>query len=247
METTRLELELPRLAPEFDGYRVVQISDLHARGRTVPERLAGLLRPVNEQRPDLIAITGDLADRHANFDRVAPGLVRALRSLRARDGVFAVLGNHDHRIGSHRVRRVLRASGIIELPNTHHTLRREGAALHLAGVDDHMEFYDRLDVVLERLPDSGSAILLAHEPDFADISAPAGRFDLQLSGHSHGGQIRLPTPLILPPYGEKYPAGLYQVKGMLLYTNRGLGAVRPRIRLNCPPEITALTLHSPAR
>jgi predicted MPP superfamily phosphohydrolase len=88
-------------------------------------------------------------------------------------------------------------------------------------------------------------VLLAHEPDFADTSAATGRFALQISGHSHGGQVRLPfMRLVLPQLGEKYPMGLYQVGGMYQYTNRGLGMVSPRVRFNCRPEITILTLQA---
>jgi uncharacterized protein len=248
VEITDLELELPRLPGEFDGYRIVQLSDLHADSWMTPERLAETLRPVRELSPDLIAVTGDFVSRSVEVSEVAAGLAAALRLLAAPDGMFAVLGNHDHwQHPPDTLRRVLRASGVIELPNAHHTLRRAGTELHLVGIDDYMEGYDRLDVVLEDLPATGAAILLAHEPDFADLSAPTGRFDLQLSGHSHGGQIRLPAlgAPVLPPYGEKYPAGLYRVGDMLQYTNRGLGMIPPRVRLNCRPEITTLTLRSP--
>ena len=100
--------------------------------------------------------------------------------------------------------------------------------------------------MLARLPRTGAALLLAHEPDFADITPPPGRFDLQLSGHSHGGQVVIPFlgPPTLPEIGEKYPSGRYQVGGMIQYTNRGVGMVRPHVRLNCRPEITLLTLHA---
>lgn len=156
----------------------------------------------------------------------------------------AVLGNHDHWTNAAAIRDVLRDSGIIDLNNDIYTLEKEGALLHLAGVDDIWENKHRLDVVLEKLPESGAAILLAHEPDFADESAATGRFDLQLSGHSHGGQIRLPLlgAPVLPALGQKYPSGQYQVGSMIQYTNRGLGMVFPTVRFNCRPEITLLTL-----
>jgi hypothetical protein len=116
--------------------------------------------------------------------------------------------------------------------------------LHIAGVDDVWEEHARLDMVLEQLPADGAAILLAHEPDFADESAATGRFDLQLSGHSHGGQVIYPFggPPILPTYAKKYPVGRYQVSGMIQYTNRGLGMIPPHVRFNCRPEITVFTL-----
>ncbi len=100
--------------------------------------------------------------------------------------------------------------------------------------------------MLKKLPEKRAAILLAHEPDFADVSAATGRFDLQLSGHSHGGQVRVPLikSLALPPFSHRYTSGLYKVDGMPLYTNRGLGA-HPRFRFLCRPEITILTLRSP--
>ncbi len=117
------------------------------------------------------------------------------------------------------------------------------ARLHVAGVDDYMVGAARPDLVLERLPAEGAAVLLAHEPDFADVSAATGRFDMQISGHSHGGQVRLPVldPPYLPPHARRYPLGLYRVAGMLQYTNRGVGMLGPHIRLNCRPEITAFT------
>jgi len=159
----------------------------------------------------------------------------------------AVLGNHDYLTGVELVRRCIREAGITELVNSVLTLRRGDASLHVAGIDDVMEGRSRLDLVLHDLPDSGAAILLAHEPDFADVSAATGRFDLQLSGHSHGGQVRVPFLMLLalPPFSQRYTSGLYEVGGMIQYTNRGLGFVNLRLRFLCRPEITVLTLRSP--
>ena len=102
--------------------------------------------------------------------------------------------------------------------------------------------------MLRTLPERGAAILLAHEPDFADVSAATGRFDLQLSGHSHGGQVRVPLlkSLALPPFSHRYSSGLYEVGSMIHYTTRGLGFVNMRLRFFCRPEIAVFTLHSPA-
>jgi len=120
------------------------------------------------------------------------------------------------------------------------------ACLYIAGVDDHLTKLDRLDRVLELIPGEGIAVLLAHEPDFADFSASTGRFILQLSGHSHGGQIILPfiSKFFLPAKARKYPSGLYQIKDMYLYTNRGLGTTWLNLRYRCPPEITVIVLKS---
>lgn len=246
VEVVSLTLTLPRLAPEFDGYRLVQIGDFHLDDWTRPQRLNRIMDRVNEQRPDLVAIMGDFASYSAR--RLDAGLlVGALRRLSARDGVFAILGNHDYLTDVELVRRCVREGGITELLNDVRTLRRGEAGLHVAGIDDVMEGKSRLDLVLGRLPEEGAAILLAHEPDFADVAAATGRFDLQLSGHSHGGQVRVPllTRLVLPPFSQRYPRGLHEVGGMALYTNRGLGTVHARLRFLCRPEITVLTLRSP--
>ena len=246
VEIKHLVLTLPHLAPEFDGYRLVQIGDLHLDDWAKPERLRRIAQKVNEQSPDLVAIMGDFAS-YSSEQLDARRLTCALRNLRARDGCVAILGNHDYLTDVKLVRRCIREAGAKELINAVCTLKRGDAALHVAGIDDVMEGRSRLDLVLQKLPDPGAAILLAHEPDFADVSAATGRFDLQLSGHSHGGQIGIPLlrRLVLPPFSQRYTRGLYEVGGMMLYTNRGLGFVHLRLRLLCRPEITVLTLRSP--
>jgi uncharacterized protein len=246
VEVKDMMLTLPRLAPEFDGYRLVQFGDLHLDDWTKPERLRGITQKVNEQWPDLVVITGDFASYSAE-QLDAQRLIEALGALRARDGCVAILGNHDYLTDVTLVRRCIREGGVTELINDVRTLKRGDATLHVAGIDDVMEGRSRLDLVLEKLPESGAAILLAHEPDFADVSAATGRFDVQLSGHSHGGQIGVPLlrRLILPPFSQRYIRGLYEVGGMILYTNRGLGFVHLRLRFLCRPEITVFTLRSP--
>ena len=186
----RVEISLAGLTRAFDGYRVVQVSDVHADGWMTPERLWDVVRLVNGARPDLVVFTGDLVTSDDFSDvvasEVAPPLVGPLRGLGSRDGAVGVLGNHDHWADAELVRRVLADGGFKEIGNGHFSVRRAGAALHFAGVDDVMEGKDRLGAVLDGLPREGAAVLLAHEPDFADRSAESGRFGLQLSGHSHG-------------------------------------------------------------
>ena len=246
LEVVRPELTLPRLAAAFDGYRIVQIGDLHLDDWSKPERLDRIAKMVNEERPDLVVVTGDFASYSAR--RLDTGsLVGALRRLSAPDGVLAILGNHDYLTDVKLIRRCIREAGLTELINEVVTLERGGSELHVAGIDDVMEGRSRLDLVLGELPEEGAAVLLAHEPDFADVAAATGRFDLQLSGHSHGGQVRVPLlgRAVLPPFSQRYTRGLHRVGGMLVYTNRGLGTVHARLRFGCRPEITALTLHAP--
>lgn len=235
-------LTLPRLAPQFDGYRIAHISDVHMDEWMNSARLDAIVDLINEQQPDLVAITGDFVTYAPT--RYAGELAAALRRLAPHDGTVAVLGNHDHWTDPGVVRRALRDGGVIELGNRVQRVQRGGAVLHVCGVDDVLVGEDRLDQVLRQLPADGAALLLAHEPDFADTSAATGRFDLQLSGHSHGGQVRVPlvgAPR-LPPLGRKYPLGQYQIGSMIQYTSRGIGMIPPRVRFGCRPEIALLTL-----
>ncbi len=245
IEIVSLDLTLPRLSPAFDGYKLVQFSDIHLGTGMTPKRLTQIVELVNAQKPDAIALTGDFVT-HGSMEGLEPPLVEVLSGLQPKDVGVAILGNHDHWTDPFVVRRVIRRSGLVDLSNSTYTVERDGAVLHLAGVDDYWERLDRMDEVLARLPDEGAAVLLAHEPDYADISAATGRFDLQISGHSHGGQVIIPFigPLVLPSYGKKYPIGRYQVGDMIQYTNRGVGTISPAVRFNCRPEITVFTLRA---
>ncbi|NJN55753.1 MAG: metallophosphoesterase, partial [Anaerolineae bacterium] len=184
-EIVPLAVEIPGLDPAFAGYRLVQVSDIHLGNWVTAERLQGIVGLVNAQAPDAIALTGDFVSYV--LDGILDDLAAGLSQLQARDVVTAVMGNHDHWMDVTRVRQVLAACGVVELQNSVYTLRRDTAVLHLAGVDDIYVGMDDLTAVLTALPPEGPAILLAHEPDFAESSAVTGRFALQLSGHSHGG------------------------------------------------------------
>lgn len=250
IEITHLNLQLPRLAPTFDGYKIAHVSDFHMGTWMNGERLAHIVQLVNAQTPDLIVITGDLVSYEV--DAPLQEMAQPLRQLRAPDGVFTVFGNHDYYSGEQeKIRTWLKTIPIIELRNDIHHLHRGEATLTLAGVDDCYDGADDLDQVIARVASNGRipTILLAHEPDLADKTAPTGLFDLQLSGHSHGGQVVLPRlgMLYLPRLGRKYPRGLYHLNGMTLYTNRGLGTSHLRVRYNCPPEIAILTLQAEKR
>ncbi|MCB9136601.1 MAG: metallophosphoesterase [Anaerolineales bacterium] len=247
IEVTHLKCSLPYLEPAFDGYKIVHISDFHMGTWMNEARLAYIAELVNQQKPDLIAITGDFI----SYEAEAPlkEMEGPLQKLYAPDGIFAVLGNHDYYAGEQeKVRAWLRTVHITELRNDIFFLCRGDAILTLAGVDDCYDGADDLNQVIARVSSNGheraATILLAHEPDLADRTAETGLFDLQLSGHSHGGQVVFPLlgMLYLPRLGRKYPRGMYDLNGMKLYTNRGLGTSHLRVRYNCPPEIAVLTL-----
>jgi uncharacterized protein len=242
IEVRSVSLSLPHLAREFSGYRIVQLSDIHADRWMTAQRIQKVVDRVNQMSPDLVVLTGDFVTRNA--EEYTPNL-KVLKALKPIDKTLAILGNHDAWTNPDLVQQTLEAAGIDVLANQVVTLDRGSQQLHMGGVDDVWAERDRLDKVLATLPAKGAAILLAHEPDFADTSAATGRFDLQLSGHSHGGQVRLPfMKKFFPPLAYKYPMGQYQVGSMIQYTNRGLGSSGIPIRFNCRPEITIFTLKS---
>ena len=240
-------VKLSRLTPAFFGMRIAQISDIHMGGWMNTERLQHVIELITKQKPDILLLTGDFLLGHefnSGTETNLQELIDVLSPLTRSIPSFGILGNHDYWTDANAVREMLKNCGITELRNSVFSLSRGSEVLHLCGVDDIWEGAARLDEVTRQLTDDSAAILLAHEPDFADVSASTNRFDLQVSGHSHGGQIVIPLigPPVLPHLGRKYPAGLYQVGNMYQYTNRGVGMARLPVRLNCPPEITIFNL-----
>lgn len=234
---------VPGLPRVLDGYTIAQISDLHV-GTFVGEReLAEGLSRVDGLRPDLLVVTGDLID----FDPGrTPLLVRFLRAVRARDGIVAILGNHDYYSGVAEIVATLRAGGIDVLVNAGKTLRAaDGGGFALLGVDDLWarrsggEGPD-LTRALSMVPPDAPRILLAHQPAFFEEAC--GKVALQLSGHTHGGQI---NPGFRPiDLFSRYVAGRYERAGSTLWVNRGFGVVGPPVRLGAPPEVTRIVLAS---
>jgi predicted MPP superfamily phosphohydrolase len=251
LEVVRLSLKMPRLDPAFSGFRLAQISDIHMGGWMNRARLEKAVQVISNESPDVVAITGDFLLSHGWDDareQALEDVTVALKSLVESFPVLMVMGNHDYWTDAQKIRRKLQEIGLLELSNSVYSLRRGDASFHICGLDDVYEGYDDLNKLLSHLPYEGAAILLCHEPDFADTSAATDRFDLQISGHTHGGQVILPLVGIVhtPKHGHKYPLGLYHVGNMLQYTNRGVGMARIPVRFNCRPEITIFTLESEA-
>lgn len=250
----RVELPISRLPESWDGFRIAQLSDFHYDPyfSAVPIRKA--VEVVNRLQPDLIVLTGDFVTQPMlhGFERnneqpvlaIEP-CAKLLSKLKSRGGVFAILGNHDVSCGADAIADTLQTKNITVLRNHALPLENGGKRMWLGGVDDVLEGTPDLDKTLRGVPREEPVILLSHEPDFAD-SVQKYPVDLQLSGHSHGGQIRLPLlgPPYLPPLGRKYPLGLYKLGPLTVYTNVGLGTIRIPARWNCPPEITVFTLRA---
>jgi uncharacterized protein len=239
-----IDVTMSGLDPAFEGYKIVQLTDLHARSAVMDrQQLERVAKLANQQQPDLIALTGDYISRDA--PRAEEMLTNAFSQLRAKDGVVAIMGNHDRGEDSSPLERALQAGNAKILNNTVYSIDRQGRQLNIAGVDDVWLKRANLPMTIAQLPETGTNILLAHEPDFADTAAASQRFGLQLSGHSHGGQIVLPlVPRVTPPWGKKYINGLYDVRGMQLYVSPGVGTTGPpKARFGCRPEISVIVLH----
>ena len=233
----RITLSFASLPAALDGLRIGHITDIHIGKPYAARNLAWAVEKMRRERPELIALTGDLAGlRHG-----IPELPILLSQLSAPLGIYAVPGNHDYCEGLADLHAALTISGVALLINEHQRLRWNGADLWLVGIDDIWDGRPDFAAALHGVPHDAFRLLLAHSPDIADAAAQHG-FALQLSGHSHGGHVRLPFlgPFARPRFGMRYVMGQYQVGDMALYVSRGLGGVP--LRLFCRPEATILTL-----
>jgi len=249
VDHTLVRVRIPGLHPELDGLRLVQISDLHIGNTLEATRLERMVERTNALDPDVIALTGDLFD----FDPscIDEGAQR-LAALRARLGVYAVLGNHDSYAGAEEI-----ASALARLAPDIVLLRDRVARLplkqplYLAGVEDPGRHWSArelemggLEAVAAERPDDGPTILLVHRPQAFPQAARLG-FPLVLAGHTHGGQLALPTPggrYNLARLVTGFTRGLYRANGSTLYVNRGIGVGGPALRINCPREIATIEL-----
>ncbi len=248
-----IEILLSRLPRSWDGLRIAQLSDLHYDDyfSVVPIRKAVDL--VNGLRPDLVVVTGDFVTapflehrrRQIQAAEMIEPCAQLVAQMRAPLGIHACLGNHDVGTDGTHITRVLQSLGVSVLRNRSVPLERDGKQLWLAGVDDVLQGKYDLKLTLKGIPQDEAVVLLVHEPDYANYVKNA---DLQLSGHSHGGQIRFPLigAPVLPVMGRVYPQGLRRIGPLTLYTNVGIGTIWVPMRLNCPPEVTLITLRASA-
>jgi predicted MPP superfamily phosphohydrolase len=243
LQARRVPVSVPDLPAFLDGFTIAHLSDLHRGPFISEEHIREAARLAMAYTPDIVVLTGD----HVSFKaKYAKSAVSALSSLKAEYGVYAVLGNHEYwtdEVG--RVTQTHRDAGITVLINEAVGIAVGGTPWWLCGIDDMWEGKPDLERTLADVPDEIFKILLCHEPDYADEAAKHG-IPLQLSGHSHGGQVRLPGkgPLVLPAHAWKYPYGLQRVgsSGTQVYTTSGVGVTFPPIRINCRPEVAIIRL-----
>jgi hypothetical protein len=240
----RVTVRVPDLPPALEGLKIAHLSDLHWGAYTGQKEISAAVQKANALSPNLIVLTGDYVLWSAKY---AAPCARELAALRAPLGVFAVPGNHDHWTGIDEVTAQLGAAGVTMLRNSAHWLGAAGMPLWLVGIDSVSERQHDLNAAFRIVPPGEPILLMVHEPDLADEIARLPHWVLlQLSGHSHGGQVNLPLVgrLVLPELARKYPAGLQSVPGSALwvYTSRGIGLINPTVRFNCRPEVALLTL-----
>jgi hypothetical protein len=241
LEVTRLELPLAQLPSAFSGTRLVHFSDVHLGFNKDAHDVKRLVKHIKEAQPDMICFTGDIVDSEAEdlTDSVA-----LLAELTAPLGKYAIFGNHDYK-NTELLTRLLQSAGFVVLRNQSYLIKQGGARIAVAGLDDMLKGSPDPEAALKDIPKDTFTVLMMHEPDYAD-TAEAYPFHLQLSGHSHGGQIRLPfVGAAYTPFGsQKYISGLYYTakQTMPVYVNRGFGETYMPFRMLCRPELTVLTL-----
>lgn len=238
----RISLPLPPEHAALAGTKIGFVTDTHVGPTFSADALKRNLAPLAGERFDLILFGGDYI---SESPRYAPGAAAVLAEFCRGVGPdqLAVLGNHDWAVNGRKVAAALEAEGIRVLRNEAVPIATGGGTLWIAGLDDALLGWPNPAETFAAIPDGAATLCLWHEPDFAEHAARHGAF-AQISGHSHGGQIRFPGvgPLVLPPGGRRYVAGLNDAAGMPVYTSRGLGVYRPPVRLRCPPELTVVTL-----
>lgn len=240
-EITDWDIKLRRLGWEHDGLKIVQLTDIHHSLFTPLEEVERAVHLANRLRPDVVALTGDYVTLSPAYIRP---VARALGKLRARLGVFAVLGNHDFRVDADEITRNLKAQRIRVLRNSHWALRAGFTTLWIIGVDDLWWGADDLDLALRSVPARDPKVLLCHNPLGIRMAAAHG-IDFVLSGHTHGGQVRLPVvgPICgRSKLGVRFVDGWNQLNGTQIYVSRGIGKSVVPLRLNCPPEIASFRL-----
>lgn len=245
LTVSEVSIPLPESARAMKGLRVAHFSDLHFGFHLGTNDVERVVNVISSAHADLICFTGDVVD--GGIERLEE-LVPLFSRLQATYGKFAILGNHDYGTSEEerKVRHVWEASGFHCLANRHVLVDGPNGPFAVAGIEDALIGSPDLREAVDGIPRETPILLLAHEPDVADKSSQYPYIHLQLSGHSHGGQIRVPFvgAAITPPLGRKYVSGLYRLRqeNFAVYTSRGIGTTTLPFRLNCPPEIAILEL-----
>ena len=236
----RVEIPLRRLPKQLDGFKIIHLSDTHHSPFTNLDHIERTVKIANRLRPDMFLLTGDYVSHEKKY--IAP-VAKVLGQLTARCGTYACLGNHDHWTAPDLVVKKFTAQGIRMLVNEGFRFESNGGAFWLAGVDDHMVGKTDLAAALKGSFPDEMKLLLAHNPIIFRQAARYG-VDLTLSGHTHGGQVKVRDPEKRVRIRRKLTSGLHRRKDSQIYITRGIGTVVLPIRYQCPPEISLLELRA---
>lgn len=233
-----VEIYLERLPPKLDGFKIIHLSDTHHSPFTSLEHIKRAVKVANRLKPDIFLLTGDYVSHHREY---IPPVAAELGKLKAKYGIYACLGNHDHWTDADLVTHLFRGEGINVLINEGFRFETKRGSFWLAGVDDYMVGKTDVRAALHGSFPDEMKLLLAHNPIIFREAARVG-VDLTLSGHTHGGQIKVrdPEKRILPQ--RKLKAGLHKRRDSQIYITRGIGTVVVPMRYRCPPEISLLEL-----
>ncbi|MCT2534332.1 metallophosphoesterase [Aquibacillus koreensis] len=244
LKKTLTSVKIPQT---FNGFKIVQFSDTHIGFHYTIDQFNSMIDSLNKLKPDCVVFTGDLVDMPHKYGWGDP-IVQSLQKIQAPHGKFWVYGNHDHGgYGTDIIKDVMEQGGFTLLQNEHTIISKKNESITLAGLDDAILGKPDIEVTLQDVAPDSYTVLLVHEPDYADrvIQFPV---DVQLSGHSHGGQIQIPFYgyVYTPYYAEKYVEGKYTFNNhqLQLFVSRGIGTTRLPYRFFCKPEITVFTLQS---
>lgn len=240
-EVNRHEISIPNLPAELAGLTISHITDIHIGEHTTYEQAREIVRLSNAQNPDLVVMTGDYITKSTT--QLDP-LIELFRDLKSKHGIFAVLGNHDYASNTARMKSLAKSADIELMGNEHRVLKIKGKKLCIAGVEDLWTKRTCLKTAMQNAPKNTPKILLCHNPDFAESMPRDLEIDLMISGHTHGGQVKIPFigPVVLPINHKKYAEGLVQGPACKVFISRGLGMVGYPVRFNCKPEIPLLTI-----
>jgi uncharacterized protein len=248
LSVTRQDVRCRNLSPGFEGLRIGLLADFHFRPDKDDELVAKVIAETRREKPDLILLAGDFVD---SSPAVLAPLLWHLKQLRATHGVFAVMGNHDGWNAGHAMlRRDFEKAGISFLINRHSLLSIRGESLAVAGTDFVWRGHPDPAGTLRGIAKETPVIAMVHEPDYFDVMTTRRDILLQVSGHTHGGQCRVPVLDYAPvtvEYGRKYNYGEFSRGDSRLFVTRGVGTTGPRIRFACPPELAILTLRGADR
>jgi predicted MPP superfamily phosphohydrolase len=245
LTVNEVTIKLPNWPPSFERLRIALISDLHVGSPYIDSgKLQRIVQTINAAQPDLILLAGDFMVTSRIHNAVEPEVIAAeLKNLRARFGVFVVLGNHDWWYGGERVMRAFNEAGLRVLENDVAQIQYQGKSLWIDGIADEWTRHPDITGTLQRITDDGPIIVLTHNPDiFPDVPA---RVSLTLAGHTHGGQVNIPfigRPQVPSKYGQRYAIGHIVEDNRHLFVTPGIGTSIMPVRFRVPPEISLLTI-----